>query len=81
MLILYSTLGCHLCDLAIAVAQPHMSNGLSLEVIDIAEDTSLIEQYGVRIPVVQHKRTGAEIGWPFDESEFLTWLAQQAGSA
>lgn len=77
MLVLYSTLGCHLCDHAIAIVQPHLVDGLSLEIIDIAEDDTLMAHYGIRIPVVQHKQSQQEIGWPFDEPEFLNWLAEQ----
>lgn len=62
--VLYGTTFCHLCEQAEAVLQ---AVGVEAEHIDIAEDDGLLEQYGVRIPVVKREDTGAELGWPFDE--------------
>lgn len=77
MLILYSTLGCHLCGLALAIVRPYLAVENDLTMIDIADEGSLVEAYGVRIPVVKHVRSGAEIGWPFSEEEFGEWFSQQ----
>lgn len=68
-LILYHTLGCHLCELAEALVVPlAQARGLRLKRVDIADSEQLLERYGTRIPVL---RAGAlrgeeEIGWPFD---------------
>ena len=67
---LYHTAGCHLCELAEALLSPLAARcGWLIERIDIAGDDALIDRYGVRIPVLRDVRTGAEIGWPFDEAE------------
>lgn len=70
--LLYTTLGCHLCDRAselVAMVKP----GLVLTPVDIAEDDALIEQYGERIPVLVCE--GRELAWPFgvlDVQQFLS---------
>ena len=43
-------------------------------VVDIADDDQLIERYGTRIPVLRRMDTGAELGWPFDAAQLLTFL-------
>jgi hypothetical protein len=66
-IVLFHTLGCHLCELAeelvVPVARAH---GLRLRLIDISESDDLLERYGVRIPVLFDPVSGAELGWPFD---------------
>lgn len=62
-LLLYGTRFCHLCEQAGAVLH---AAGVTAEYIDIAEDQALLEQYGMRIPVVRRVDNGAELGWPFD---------------
>ena len=74
MLILYSTVGCHLCEHAKAVMANCLNGDAELSEVDIADDDTLMAAYGVRIPVVKHERSGKEIGWPFDEAQFNTWL-------
>ena len=49
------------------------AEGLQFTPVDIAEDTVLIERYGVRIPVVADAN-GRELGWPFDGSALRAWL-------
>lgn len=70
-LVLYGTTFCHLCEQAEAVLQVI---GVEAEHIDIAEDDALLEKYGVRIPVVKREDTGAELGWPFDETAVRRFL-------
>lgn len=72
---MYSTLGCHLCDLALNIIHrsPNHSK-LELKVVDIAEDDCLIEQYGTQIPVVYDSATQSEICWPFTDETFENWL-------
>ena len=48
---------------------------LEYEKIDIADDDALIEQYGVRIPVLRRLSDNAELGWPFDGHTLQIWLA------
>lgn len=74
---LFSTLGCHLCELAEGlVAQEFSSHPQVWQVVDIAESEELMEQYGVRIPVLRCTRSGRELGWPFDEVSLHHWVAE-----
>jgi len=70
-LLLYTTPGCHLCELAEDIL---LSVGARFVPVDIAEDPALIQRYGVRIPVVAD-RAGRELGWPFDGTTFNAWLS------
>lgn len=72
-LTLYTTLGCHLCEQALALLDPWLQEGLQLALVDIAEDDLLMARYGVRIPVVASP-CGAEIGWPFNEENLASWI-------
>lgn len=75
--ILYTTSGCHLCDMAEEIINPVIAtNDLTLEKIDIADTDQLIDQYGTRIPVVAVKGLSSDLGWPFDEEGFLNFLNQ-----
>ena len=69
--ILYGTEFCHLCDEAKAVLR---ATGVETDQIDIAEDDGLLEKYGMRIPVLRSKDTGAELGWPFDAAAIARFL-------
>ena len=51
--VLYTTLGCHLCDQArdlLLTVNPQ----IDIHAVDIAEDDTLIAEYGERIPVLRH---------------------------
>ncbi len=39
---------------------------VSLLEVDIAEDETLLDQYGTRIPVVRNSDNNRECCWPFD---------------
>ncbi|MEH6556650.1 MAG: glutaredoxin family protein [Oceanicoccus sp.] len=73
-LILYGTLGCHLCEQALELITPLIGGEYSLVEIDISDSSDLIERYGIRIPVVAMQGDGAEIGWPFDGEDFVGFL-------
>lgn len=74
-LILYSTLGCHLCEQAKSLSEPLMAEfDMELVEVDIADDAALIEAYGVRIPVLRHPHAAVELGWPFDSLKLRQWL-------
>jgi len=70
--ILYSTLGCHLCEEAEKILS--LKPGLSYTLVDIAESESLMERYGISIPVLRHFSSETELAWPFDSTIFLAWL-------
>ncbi|MCE9633940.1 MAG: glutaredoxin family protein [Methylophilales bacterium] len=63
-LILYGTLGCHLCEQAEAIVIPVAQNHqLHLSFVDIAEQSGF-DAYETRIPLL---RLGLrELDWPFD---------------
>ena len=67
---LYGTACCHLCDEAEVVLK---LTGVHAVQIDIAEDDSLLEKYGTRIPVLRY--AGAELVWPFDAGAVIRFLA------
>jgi glutaredoxin len=69
--ILYGTEFCHLCDDAAVVLA---EIGIAADCIDIADDDTLLDKYGTRIPVLQRMDTGAELGWPFDAEKVLEFL-------
>jgi hypothetical protein len=67
-LILFSTDHCMLCDAALELlfSMPELQ-GLSLAVVDVAEDDELVHRYGERLPVL---RSGErELDWPFSRDE------------
>lgn len=51
---------------------------LRVNKVDIATDDTLIERYGVRIPVLR-SLAGSELGWPFDAEQLGAWLADASG--
>lgn len=70
--LLYGTEGCHLCEEAELLLQ---SAGLDFETQDIIDDESLQQRYGVRIPVLWHRSSGLELGWPFAVEQLNGFLA------
>ncbi len=77
--LLYTTLGCHLCEQAKQVLwQVSADFPLLVQDVEISESDDLIEQYGVRIPVIALDNDGAELGWPFSHSDVVALL--QTGS-
>lgn len=68
--ILYSTDGCHLCELA--QAQLDTVNA-TYKIVDIIDDPDLVNRYGVRIPVVLNK-DNKELGWPFELAQLHQFL-------
>lgn len=76
-LTLYSTAGCHLCELAeeqLREAQTRIN--LQWQWTEIVDSEDLMERYAVRIPVVVEPISGAEIGWPFNQTDLQNWLSQ-----
>ena len=74
-LILYSTLGCHLCEQALELIEPLLSDGrFQLEEVDIADSDVLMDQYGIRIPVLRRPEQNRELGWPFDQDQLRSFL-------
>lgn len=68
---LYSTEGCHLCEMAYQLlTQANAAH--QVEVVDIAFDDALFSRYGVTIPVLAYQNS--ELNWPFDLNELTQWL-------
>lgn len=70
---LYGTEGCHLCEEAVHQLQPFLHQQL-WEHVDIATDDALLNEYGIRIPVLRYTATGAELNWPFDSAKLKIFL-------
>jgi len=48
---------------------------INWQIVEIAEDSELIENYGLRIPVIKRMDNNTEINWPFstvDVERFIT---------
>jgi hypothetical protein len=73
-LILYGTLGCHLCELAEQLLLPYVTQGWQVELLDIAEDDYLLEQFSLTIPVLKREISGALLLWPFDVQQLAAFL-------
>lgn len=72
----YTTAGCHLCEQAKAIYQATLNPAFfAVEEVDIADSDALIECYGTRIPVLQQKLSGRELGWPFGPQELVEFLS------
>jgi agmatine/peptidylarginine deiminase len=72
---LFGTLGCHLCEVAEEELMPLVEHGLLVELVDIADKDTWVEDYGLRIPVLRRTDTGAELDWPFDAAQVVTFLS------
>lgn len=72
-LTLYSTSHCSLCDQALELlfSMPGLA-GVQLEVIDVADDDSLLERYGEKIPVLRMGES--ELPAPFGSEELARFL-------
>lgn len=75
VLTLYVGESCHLCELARQVILPLIAEAdWSLEEIKITGDKVLMQDYGVRIPVVKTS-DGIEKGWPFSAGQIKRLMA------
>ncbi len=76
--LLFTTEGCHLCDVAIQLISCVLDlSKVYIELVDIAvgdESDQLIDRYGERIPVLMHRASEKEIGWPFNSEQLTSWL-------
>lgn len=73
-LVLYGKESCHLCDEAEALLR---SLGIVAEYVDIESDPALLENYGIRIPVLKRLDGGVELGWPFDAEAVARLLTEK----
>jgi hypothetical protein len=77
--ILYTSLGCHLCEEALALLRALQEEGkkLLIKEVEIAESEALVEAYGIRIPVLKREDEDkqTELGWPFDLDTLRIYLS------
>lgn len=72
-LILYQRDDCLLCDLALDVLAA--ARVPEFESVFIDGNEALEARYGTRVPVLRDEGSGSELGWPFDVSGVVGWLA------
>lgn len=71
---LYTTAGCHLCELALEQLQDlQKTRPIEIRSVEIGDNDDLVERYGVRIPVIQCANQ-QELGWPFALPELKAFL-------
>lgn len=73
-LILFGTLGCHLCEDAELILSACDLNQCKVEHIDIADHEQWQEKYAIRIPVLYHPESKQELSWPFTELDVQTLI-------
>jgi len=75
---LYTTLGCHLCEQALGMFDylcqndPDINEGYVIKLVEISDNDKLVEEYGIRIPVLA--KSNSELAWPFEFEELQNWL-------
>ena len=74
---LYSTLGCHLCEHALAMVVP-IAKAYDFQVreIEISDSNDLIQKYGVVIPVLEWPEANKSLHWPFSAEDVQELLAE-----
>lgn len=78
-LVLYGTLGCHLCEVARKRTAPVAEAfGWRLEERDVADDEALAERYGERIPVLVRSDRSGTLDWPFETDALVAYLSLPA---
>jgi len=65
--LLYGTLGCHLCDDAFLLGKDALPDNVVIRHVDIVEDEGLINSMANRIPVM--KVGDLELNWPFEKKD------------
>ena len=74
-LLFYTTLGCHLCDIAKSLIDPVLQGTeYQLVSVEISEDEQLMEAYGIKIPVLKDPSRGIELSWPFEHEQLVAFL-------
>ena len=74
-LLLYTTLGCHLCEQAEELINPLLTgSSWQLIKVDIADSEELVASYGIKIPVVKNTKTNNELYWPFTSEQVQHFL-------
>ncbi|MGI9275374.1 MAG: glutaredoxin family protein [Endozoicomonas sp.] len=75
-LYLYTTSGCHLCEMAEEILVTLAAEGVIQWLpVEISDSDELVDRYGVHIPVVRSEQHDQEIGWPFSRQKLKQWAA------
>ncbi len=72
---LYTTSNCHLCEQAELLITKRVKID-DITLIEIADDATLLEKYGTRIPVLQRIDDLSELDWPFNDTELIKFINQ-----
>jgi hypothetical protein len=76
--ILYGTSACHLCELAEKmINEANKIHGIDYEYIDIADDDTLLEKYGMTIPVFKCTKSARQLNWPFNKKILKVFIDGQ----
>ena len=71
---LYSSEGCHLCELAFEICNKVIPSN-KINVVDIVDDEKLVEFYGIHIPVLErisiHSDDNEKLYWPFSLEQVM----------
>jgi hypothetical protein len=78
---LYTTLGCHLCEEAAAMVNQQQPADLTLVMVEISESEKLLQEYGMRIPVLKFQDSEEELAWPFTMVELGSFIEAKAENA
>lgn len=75
-LILFTTLGCHLCE-HVEDMLAEVASDVAFQLIkqDIADDDELLTLYATEIPVLLREDINTEMAWPFEKAHLLAFLA------
>lgn len=75
---LYTTAGCHLCELASnLLLEINNHTPISITAVEIGDDDELVERYGTIIPVIEFA-DGNQLNWPFDQDDVTTKISSLA---
>lgn len=79
--VLLGTAGCHLCELAEALINECISEGMVINLthIDIAEQIKWQADFATLIPVLYHSKTQQSLNWPFSKAQILTFIDHNYG--
>jgi Glutaredoxin-like domain (DUF836) len=77
--LLLGTSGCHLCELAEGLINECLvaETGITVDLIDIAEQTQWQADYSTQIPVLLHQESKQSLNWPFTLDEVNTFIERQ----
>ena len=71
---LYTGPHCELCDTAKELIYASLPVGsYELSLVDVTTSLELKKAYGLRIPVLRHPASGAELEWPFTSGQLLAF--------